>query len=597
MEEKKKTDERVLYVRKEYERRAEERKELERNWLINLNYYNGNQYAEMLPTGALVTVGRKFPWQLTSVYNHIAPIVDARLAKFIQMRTDVTCMPASAEGNDVLSAKFASKLVKYAQEENAFSDLHAEALFWAEVCGTAFYKICWAKDRGRLLTPDGTREGEVEIGVCPPYEIYPDSISARDLGSCRSVMHVRAYPVDVIEERWGVRVKAAETGVLSVTGTSEKAGFMPMDKEGYALVIELYGLPDRKYPLGRLLTVAGDKVLYDGELPYITEDGQGRGFPFVRQVAVPAPGCFFGNSLVDRMIPVQRAYNELKNRKHEFFNRMTAGVLVAEDGSVDVDELEEDGIAPGKVIVYRQGCNPPQMLTFGSVPKEFSEEENRLLKEFASVSGVSDFLLTGGSDGHEYSGTALNIIIEQNNNRLSITTESIKNATKGVAEKILRLYKQFATPIQLSRYENGSMGEAEAFMASEVRADDIVFDLDEGQINTLSDRRGLAKEIYEMKLLEDGKGVLDEEGKRKILSLLGCEGFATGESADGLHRKKAVWEQEHATNDLPVGDNDDHKIHLEEHVKYILRKESEGENSDEMTKHVALHRDKLESNA
>ena len=49
----KKIDERVKEVLEDFARRAEERKELERAWLINLNYYNGNQYAECLPTGAI----------------------------------------------------------------------------------------------------------------------------------------------------------------------------------------------------------------------------------------------------------------------------------------------------------------------------------------------------------------------------------------------------------------------------------------------------------------------------------------------------------------------------------------------------------------
>ncbi len=68
------------------------------------------------------------------------------------------------------------------------------------------------------------------------------------------------------------------------------------------------------------------------------------------------------NGLVARLIPLQRAYNAIKNRKYEFLNRFATGILVVEDGSVDVDELQEEGLAPGKVIVYRQGSVPPTLL-------------------------------------------------------------------------------------------------------------------------------------------------------------------------------------------------------------------------------------------
>ena len=51
-----------------------------------------------------------------------------------------------------------------------------------------------------------------------------------------------------------------------------------------------------------------------------------------------------------------------------------------EDGSLDAEELAEEGIAPGRVIVYRQGANEPHFLDFGSLPSDFREEEERLSK-------------------------------------------------------------------------------------------------------------------------------------------------------------------------------------------------------------------------
>ena len=90
------------------------------------------------------------------------------------------------------------------------------------------------------------------------------------------------------------------------------------------------------------------------------------------------------------MIPIQRAFNALKNREHEFLNRLTMGVLAVEDGSVDTEELLEEGLPPGKVLVYRQGATPPKMLGADSVPYDFGAEEERLLDEFVLVSGVSE---------------------------------------------------------------------------------------------------------------------------------------------------------------------------------------------------------------
>lgn len=66
--------------------------------------------------------------------------------------------------------------------------------------------------------------------------------------------------------------------------------------------------------------------------------------------------------LVDKLIPLQRFYNTLQNTYLELLNSIAQPMLAVEDGSVDVDDLCEDGLAPGKVIVYRQGTKAPIVL-------------------------------------------------------------------------------------------------------------------------------------------------------------------------------------------------------------------------------------------
>lgn len=88
------------------------------------------------------------------------------------------------------------------------------------------------------------------------------------------------------------------------------------------------------------------------------------------------------NGVVARLVPIQKAYNSIKNRRHEHLNRISVGVLMVEDGSIDLDNLEEEGIAPGKVIVYRQGSTPPTFVKQQSFTADFNEAEDRLAGEF-----------------------------------------------------------------------------------------------------------------------------------------------------------------------------------------------------------------------
>ena len=66
--------------------------------------------------------------------------------------------------------------------------------------------------------------------------------------------------------------------------------------------------------------------------------------------------------MVAQMWPLQQSYNTIKNRMVEIFNRSCMPVLSVEDGSVDIDALEEEGLTPGKILVYRQGAAQPSYL-------------------------------------------------------------------------------------------------------------------------------------------------------------------------------------------------------------------------------------------
>lgn len=91
------------------------------------------------------------------------------------------------------------------------------------------------------------------------------------------------------------------------------------------------------------------------------------------------------NGLVALLIPYQRAYNAIKNRELEYINRQSMGVLCVEDGSVDIDDLCEEGISGGKVIVYRQGSNAPKFEINNLNAKSYIESSENILKEMYEI--------------------------------------------------------------------------------------------------------------------------------------------------------------------------------------------------------------------
>lgn len=200
------------------------------------------------------------------------------------------------------------------------------ATMWSETCGSSFYKVLWDVRGGNFL---GYSEGEpifegcVRIVAVPPFEIYPDSLCAESVEECGSILHAKAVSAEEIEARYGVKLKGRDISEFSLAPYSQYAHFAGGQtaraesvKRGAELVIERYEKPSEELPDGRLTIVAGDRLVHMGALPYRNGAGGARSYPFIRQCAIELSGCFFGGSIVDRMIPIQRAFNALKNRKH-----------------------------------------------------------------------------------------------------------------------------------------------------------------------------------------------------------------------------------------------------------------------------------------
>ena len=596
----------VKSVKDDYCNRREERRNFESQWQLNTNFVMGNQFSYVSPSGDIEDRGRDYFWQEREVYNHIASIMEARLAKLARVRPKMSVRPATGDEDDARTAKVASKVLDSVCETIGVSELISQATMWSELTGTAFYKISWDDDGGKQVS-DEVFEGEVKVEVCPPYEIFPSSLGAETVEELTSIIHAKAMNVDEIFSRWGVRVKPEETEVLSYDSSGLVGGLNMVSaipvvsrkkKSDVAMVIERYAKPSKDKPNGELAIIAGDSLLYYGDLPFVNGSYGKRAFPFVKQDCLKNAGCFFGTSVVERCIPVQRAYNSVKNRKHEFMNRIAMGVLAVEDGSVDINNLEEDGLSPGKILVYRRGATPPTLMNCGSVPSDFNYEEDKLLSEFISISGVSEIMRTSSIPSSVTSGTALQLLLEQDDTRLSITAERIRESVRKIGQHILRLYKQFASQPRLLR-SVGADGEVEvlSWSASDIGCDDVVFDTENELNSSLASRQNMVFELLRSGLLFDENGKLSDSMRYKILDVMGYGGWEVTHDYAKLHHSRAQKENAFIAKRKPqVNEMDDHEIHIEEHSRYCLGSEFEqlckkdGTLKEKMLEHIREHK-------
>ncbi len=598
-------------IQADFEERRAARRSLESGWLLNMNFLGGNQYCDVSPLGGVVEEDKQFYWQSRRVFNHVAPMVDARLAKLEKMRPTISVRAFSDEEGDIKAAKLATGVLQYAEERIGFAETISKCTVWSETCGCAFYKVAWDERGGRQVAIDEAGnpvyEGEVAVTAVSPFEIYPDRLDVEGIEDVFSLIHAQVVSADYVFERFGVAVEESPLEGQTYAYSEPSASKLPLAMLGASstkvrngvILIERYTRPCGAYPQGRVEIVAGDKLLYEGDLPYENGDRGERVFPFIKQDCMRLPAAFFGCSIIDRLIPVQRAYNAVRNRKHEFLNRAAMGVLTVEDGSIDTDELSEEGLLPGKILVYRQGGKAPEMLDCGSVPAEFAAEEEWLEKEFSLISGISD-LSQSSTPMRVTSASGLQLLLSQDENRLSATIGSIERAVKGVGKQILRLYRQFAGSARLMTLAGeNKKTQVYYFNAADLDVNDLQFDCQDGV--SPEEKKTTILRLYEAGLLTDEEGKMSTENKNRVLEAFGFGSLENARDISALHIAKAGEENlSMKKGEVAIDEYDEHSLHITEHTRFLLSSEfKKWKDKDVLKKryveHIAQHKKALKT--
>lgn len=601
----------------DYNLRREARKSLEMQWQLNINFMMGNQYSYIASNGSVREDEKQYFWQEKEVFNQIAPIVETRISKISSSMPNVTVVPASMEESDFESAKLSKQILSSVSNRLNLVDIQKTATTWSELCGTAFYKVIWNTNSGKMVATDDAgnkiKEGDVQIEVVSPFEIFPDNLSCERLEDINSIIQARAVDIDQVRTEWGIDVDAEDVHAFTLDSTTNNLGGLGynahinkvanIELAHHCVLIERYIRPCKNLPNGRLTVVAGGKLLFDGDLPYLNDELDGRTFPFVKQISNYMPGSFFGVSVVDRLIPLQRAYNAVRNRKHEYFNRTVMNVLAVEDGSVDTDALELEGLSPGKVLVYRQGSKMPEIMQNPKSAIDFDAEEERLLDEFKTISGVSDMMSKSVAQYTNMSGVALELLAEQDNTRLATAIDSTQLAIKTVAKYILRLYKQYAVLPRLLKISGaGGSVEMHYWNQNEICSDDVVFDTSTDAMDSLVQRRTMLFDLISKGLMFDQDGKFSQTMRKKCLDLLGFGMWENTVDLCELQINHAREENLQLLKGEPISilPIDDHKLHIDQHIAFLLSgelkdKENKKEIESKLLEHIEQHKKNLKS--
>jgi len=589
----------ISVVLEDLQRRKEEKAPIELMWRLISNYITGDQYCDIDPiTMQIVDIPKTFEWLQRETFNRMAPIYEARLSKLSRIRPSMRCRPATNEIDDIAKAKTSTAILKGTQVKQSFYDKLDTANAWCDMLGTVFFLNGWNAQGGKLIhreeieviTDEGvkqqineTYQGDLSFGILTPFEVFPDSILNQELSDCRSIILEQVMPVDKIYDMYGVRVpgKNIDTYTIAPTMVSGGLGYMScintlsiQQRKDSEKVVTYMELPSKDYPDGKLIIIIGDTHLqHYGPLSFPVGEDDKPFYPLVKMVSIKKVGCFFGGTVYERMLPVQRAYNAIKNRKHDFLNRCVIEAYTYEEDSIDEERLQEEGISPGSLWPRQPGTAPPEPIKNGNLPGEYIEEENKLIREFEYYSSISEMAVISGAPTGLRSGNALESLKQSDDERLSRPGEQIRSAAIEISKQWLRLFKKYAaTPRVIQFTGKNEIANVIWWTNSDVTTYDIIHETENELNDTLEQRRSFVLQLLQMGALNNENGVIDKRMKSKLFEMMKFGNWEDAIDIDELHVARAQRENAYFQAGImpQIEPYDNHEVHAQEHDRLIL---------------------------
>lgn len=606
------------------EKRRTERAALERQWTLNANFLVGNQYCDINTyRGEIEQLEPVYDWLEREAFNQIAPLIETRIANLKKINHMMRVKPATNELDDYAKAEVSTSILQYTQKVSDFESKKNTMIHWNELCGNCFWLAWWDKDKGEQYATETVIEvgedgqptkketayyqGDIDYGLITPYEVFPESVFKQTVEAQRSIILEQVKSVDDIYDLYGVKVEGTEVHTFELTPVASGGGLGYENTvvsighrklEDAQKVITYFERPSKHKPGGRMIIIIGDtELVYYGDLPYSK-------IPLVQCICREVPGQFFGKSVIEDLIPRQRAYNGCLNRIHEYIKRIALGNISVEEGSIDIDFYEQDGLAPGAFLVYKQGSNPPTPVPNGQLPTEIMTERYNLKTDMEYVAGTSQLMVNGATPSGITSGTAIANLMEIDSTRLSLTGDHIRNSVRNLSILLLEIYKRYATTRRIVNYVgNNNIGKALVWSNEDINSYDVDFVTENELLMSEDVQKQNFFDAYNMGLFADKEGRIPERAKQRALEFMKIRSYSEIMNINQLQMQAAQRENSFFEEGVipKVSEFDEHEIHVEEHLRYVLQmdfqllKHKKPEYAEALENHIREHQQIVEA--
>lgn len=464
------------WVDSEYTKCRNARYPFERQWYINLAFYNGRHYlvpVEVTGAGTRLTATKAPAHRVRLVVNHCRTIVRREHSKLTSSKPIPTVVPASNETEDFSAAQVGESLIRaqfgYSEFEAAYSDW----VWWGAACGVSFIKQWWdggAKDYNNMVPPpppvgqmpDGTEveltpemlaevpgaeqllnqppvpsDGKICFERVTPFHIYVPDLLTKDLNKQPYVIQVMTRHPEWVKKAFNlpnVTCDARASNTIMEAGTLITKG---MEEHLDAVIVKECWIkpgfhPD--FPQGGVVTIVNSKAVQVADtwpLPYPE-------YPFYKYDGINTGG-FYGDSVLVDAIPLNKEINKARSQAIEIRNTMGKPKFVYQQGSVDIRKVNTES---GQGIPYTAGYQPPQVIPGTDVPATFYDEIAQSRQDLDDIAGQHE-VSRGNTPKDVTSGTAITFLEEQDSSLLSDQVSSIERAIELLGRHYLSLVSEY----------------------------------------------------------------------------------------------------------------------------------------------------------
>lgn len=576
-----KTQEKLIsWVNEQYSTIKNARSQVERQWYLNLAFFFGKQYvvAKTTRVGGQQTT-KLFtppaPWyRARPVINRIQPTILKDLATLTGNKPTAVVVPASAEETDMYAAMAGEQIWQSQYDTKKVKAVIRRAMWWTLNCGTGFIKDVW---------DDSTED--VRYMHETPFHVFVPDFRTEELEDQPFLIHAQLRSEDYVRNTFKNVIhpggnlqnsrEILDPSFLNILNTET------LEKQHSTLILEVWVKPGviPDFPDGIFLTIVGSTIVQAGEgWPF--QHGE---FPFSKFDYIPS-GKFYGMSLTETLIPLQKEYNRTRGQIIESKNLMAKPKLLYARGSVDMSKITTE---PGQGIPYTPGFDKPTPLPMQDLPAYVLQELDRILIDWQDIAGQHE-VSKGQVPTGVTAATAISFLQERDESQLSSTFDSMEEGIGKVARHTLSHANQFWDQPRLVKIigTDGSF-DAMSFKGSDLKDNtDIRIESGSALPQSKAAKQALILDLMKMGFIKADKGleVMDIGGINKVYEQVQTdkraaqrENLKMSKMTEELYQQflqinppqvDPVTQQPIMTLPVPVNTWDNHEMHVDVHNNF-----------------------------